>query len=258
MMITPAVRLRGLATDLCTALAFSTRLPLGCAVRAEGAAVARASWALPIAGAIVGGCGALVLVLAHVVLLLPLPAAALAVVTTMVVTGCLHEDGLADTADGFGGSPSRERKLEIMRDSRIGTYGACAVTASVLLRTSALATLAAPAVAALGLIAAHAAGRALMPVFMALMPPARRDGLAAEAGVPPATSVVVAGLLGALALALGLGPARGAVALLLLCVTFAAMARLCVRQIGGHTGDVLGALEQAGEVVVLLCAAAAR
>ena len=82
---------------------------------------------------------------------------------TLAVTGCLHEDGFADTADGLGGGATRERKLEIMRDSRIGTYGVCALTVSLLLRASALAYLADPALVAAALIAVHGAARATMP-----------------------------------------------------------------------------------------------
>ena len=88
----------------------------------------------------------------------PWVAAALAVAATLAVTGCLHEDGLADTADGFGGGDTRERKLDIMRDSRIGTYGVCALTLSILLRVSAIASLGNPIVVLWALIAAHGGG----------------------------------------------------------------------------------------------------
>ncbi len=254
----PGARVRGLATDFLIALAFSTRLPAARTLAIGGTELARASWALPLVGALVGLCGAAVYLVAHIACLQRLPGAALALAATILLTGCLHEDGLADTADGFGGGASREPKLEIMRDSRIGTYGVCALAVFLLVRASALASVAQPVHAALALVAAHAAARALLPAFMWVVPAARRDGLAADAGAPPTTSVVAAGLIGAVALGLGLGPARGAAALVLLGVTFALMARLTIRQIGGQTGDVLGALEQAGEAVVLLCAAAAR
>jgi adenosylcobinamide-GDP ribazoletransferase len=248
--------LRRLATDLKISLLFSTRLPLAHSPAITGSDVARASWALPIAGALIGLIGAAAYWLAHAAGLPPVAAAALALATTLLATGCLHEDGLADTADGFGGGTTRERKLDIMRDSRIGSYGACALILSLLLRWSALASLAEPAAVAGALIAAHASARATMPLLMCLVPQARADGLAADAGSPPRASVIAAGLLAAIALGLGLGHMAALVALVLLVSAVAFMAWLCRQQIGGQTGDVLGALEQIGEIIVLLTVAA--
>jgi len=179
----------------------------------------------------------------------------LTVLATLVVTGCLHEDGLADLADSFGAS-ARERKLEIMRDSKIGTYGVCALFMSLLLRSAALASIADSLLAAPVLVAAHMAARAGMPLFMRLVPPARADGLSVGVGTPPRASATAAVLIGIVALAVGLGPAAGVCAFALIAVAFASLAWLSVRQIGGQTGDVLGALEQIGEIVVLLVAAA--
>jgi adenosylcobinamide-GDP ribazoletransferase len=179
----------------------------------------------------------------------------LAVVASLVVTGCLHEDGLADVADSFGAS-TRERKLEIMRDSKIGTYGVCALFMSLLLRSAALASIADPALAVPALVAAHTAARASMPLFMRWVPPARDDGLSAGVGTPPRASAIIAVLIGIVALGVGLGAAAGVCALALMAAAFAALAWLSVRQIGGQTGDVLGALEQIGEIVILLVAAA--
>jgi adenosylcobinamide-GDP ribazoletransferase len=182
--------------------------------------------------------------------------ALLALATTALITGALHEDGLADTADGLGGGRTRERKLEIMRDSRIGSYGVCALILSFGLRWTALAAIANPWAVMLALCAAHAAARAGLPAFMSLVPPARRDGLAAGAGVPPGHSVAIAFAVGTLALALTLGPAKALVGLVLLSVAGLILARLAIRQIGGQTGDILGALEQVGEILILLVAAA--
>lgn len=249
-------RLRALITDVRISLLFSTRLPLAHSSAIGGADVARAGWAFPLAGAIIGLLGAAAYWLAHALGLPPLAAAGLTLAATLVATGCLHEDGLADTADGFGGGATRERKLEIMRDSRIGSYGACALILSLLLRWSALASLGEPAAVAGALIATHAAARATMPLLMWLVPQARADGLAADAGSPPRTSVVAAGLLAVMALGLGLGHMAAVVALLLLVAAMAFVAWLCRRQIGGQTGDVLGAMEQVGEIIVLSSAAA--
>lgn len=254
--MTPGEWLRDGAVDLKVSLLFSTRLPLVHAAPIGGVEIARAGWALPIAGVLVGLMGALVYWLAHRLGLAPLIAAALALAATLAVTGCLHEDGLADTADGLGGGDTRERKLEIMRDSRVGSYGACALAMSLILRISALASLADPTLVALALIAAHAGARAMMPAFMRLVPQARDDGLAADAGRPTSMRTAVAGVLGLIALALSLSPSAALIAALVLIAAAAALAWLCTRQIGGQTGDVLGTLEQTGEILILLTAAA--
>jgi adenosylcobinamide-GDP ribazoletransferase len=242
------------AAELQSSISFLTRLPFPRGKPAGGASLALAAWAFPIAGVLVGAVGALLYALVHRVGMPAWPAAALAVVATMATTGALHEDALADTADGFGGGQTREQKLDIMRDSRTGTYGVCALALSILLRVSALASLADPALVVPALIAAHAAARAVMPAFMLFVPPARRDGLSFAAGRPPGWSAAAAAVVGILVTAICLGPARAAVAAILLLIVLALMARLSLRQIGGQTGDTLGALEQAGEIVVLLVA----
>jgi cobalamin 5'-phosphate synthase/cobalamin synthase len=172
--MTPPAWLRRSGTDLAICVAFCTRLPLATSVPIEGGDVARASWALPVAGAFTGAVAAVVYWLAHRIALPPLPAAALALAAGMAITGALHEDGLADTADGFGGGKDREHKLAIMRDSRLGTYGACALAVSFMLRWSALASLAGPLAVAIALVAAHASARAALPAFLRWVPPARR------------------------------------------------------------------------------------
>jgi adenosylcobinamide-GDP ribazoletransferase len=248
--------LRGITADLKAGLLFLTRIPIAHALPIEGSDIARASWTLPLVGMLIGLAGALVYWIAFRFALPPLLGAGLALAATLAITGCLHEDGLADTLDGFGGGESRARKLEIMRDSRIGTYGACGLVLSLLLRAAALASLAGPAPVALALIASHAAARATLPAFLRLVPPARPDGLAADAGRPPRGSAATAALLGAAALAASLGAKRAAIAFILLLLAFVLMRRLCLKQIGGQTGDVAGALEQIGEIAVLLAAAA--
>ncbi len=160
MATTPGAWLNDIATDLRLGILFCTRLPLPDPGPVGSGDIARASWALPVAGALVGGIGALVYWIAFRIGLPPLPAAALALAAMLIATGALHEDGLADTADGFGGGKDREQKLAIMRDSRVGTYGACALIVSLMLRWSALVVIAAPLQVALALIAAHAAARA--------------------------------------------------------------------------------------------------
>lgn len=241
--------------DVALALLFFTRLPLP-RQDFSGMTLAGALWAAPLAGLAVGAiCGA-VLSLAGWMGLPPGPSAALALAAGLLASGALHEDGLSDTADGFGGGVSREDKLEIMRDSRIGTYGACALTCSLLLRFTALSALTDGWSAFLAPLAAHAASRALLPAFMNLLPPARSDGLAAGAGAITGNVAAVALALGGVAL-LALGPLAALIAVACLAVVFVAFWSLCLRQIGGHTGDTAGALQQLCEIAVLLVASAA-
>jgi len=242
------------ADELRVSVLFLTRLRYGPALPVDGAAISRAAWAFPIAGVLVGLVGAVVYLLAHRMGLPSWPAAALSVVATMAVTGCLHEDGLADTTDGFGGGQTRELKLEIMHDSRIGTYGVCALVLSILLRVSALASLADTALVVPALIASHSAARASLPVFMFFVPAARREGLSAAAGQPPREGVIAAAVLGILIVALCLGPVLAIAALILLVVVIALVAWLSLAQIDGQTGDVLGAVEQVSEIAILLVA----
>jgi adenosylcobinamide-GDP ribazoletransferase len=252
--MTAAGPARLIARDIAAAVLFFTRLPLRWAAPSGGAELARASWAAPVVGAGVGLAGAATYAVAHAVGLAPLVAAGLALAATLAITGALHEDGLADTADGLGGA-TPEQALAIMRDSRLGTFGGCALILSLLLRAGAVASLRDPLPVGLALVASHAAARGMIPVFMRFVRPARSDGLAAGAGTPPRGSVVLAAFLGLVALLL-VGPARAAVALLIMLVATAGLARLCRRRIGGQTGDVLGAVEQVNEIAVVLAAAA--
>src|SRR5882724_5271103 len=248
--------LRQRLTDLKLGFMFLTRLPLAHDVPVAKGELAQALWTAPLVGIVVGLAGAITFSVAlafHVPLL---PAAVLALAVTTIMTGALHEDGLADVADGFGGGATRERKLDIMRDSRIGTYGVCALILSFMLRVLAIAELGDNAAVLPALIAAHAGGRACIPVFMQIVPPARADGLSADAGAPSSAVSLAAALIGAMALVACLGIKAAIVALLLLVAVGVFIAWLCWRQIQGQTGDVLGALEQAGEMIVLLVAAA--
>lgn len=240
--------------ELKACIVFCTRLPLLRATPIAGGALAKATWAFPIAELVVGIVGAVVYALAHRLGLPSGPAAALAIAATMLVTGCLHEDGLADTADGFGGGHTREQKLAIMRDSHIGAYGVCALTISLFLRAGALVSLPSAHAVVWALIASHAGARAMMPVLMFLLPPARSDGLSHDAGKPPGEAVAAAAVIGFVVLALCLHPGHAIATLILLAVIVALMAWLSRRQIEGQTGDVLGALEQASEIAILLVA----
>ncbi len=247
----------GFAADFTAALGFFTCIPVA-APAGAGWPLAGAVWAFPLVGAGIGAVAALVYLAGQLVRLGDWPSALLAVLAGMLLTGALHEDGLADAADGIFGGRDRDRRLAIMRDSRHGTFAVLALVLSVGLRAAALAQIGQAVFAGLALIAAHTASRALLPAAMWLMPSARAQGLGAEAGRPlPAR--IGAGLLIALAIAAAaLGPVTG-----LLAVTVAAAAatlagRLAQQRVGGYTGDVLGALQQCAEIAILLTAVASR
>jgi adenosylcobinamide-GDP ribazoletransferase len=242
--------------DVLTALAFLTRLPLP-EPEADGALdLARATRAMPLVGAAIGLCGGAVYWLSGALGLTPAIAGLLAVAATILVTGALHEDGLADTADGLFGGAEPARRLEIMRDSRTGAYGALALIFSVGLRAAALAAIGAPGPAVAALIAAHALARALPSAVMAWVPLARDDGLAAGAGQPEFEHAWTALGIGAAIAMLFLGFGAGLVAMLVAGLVGFAVIRLARARIGGYTGDILGAIEQLGEIAILLTAAA--
>jgi adenosylcobinamide-GDP ribazoletransferase len=252
-----AEQIERIVTDIRTAVSLSTILPVGPSKPIDPGEIARASWALPVAGLAVGLAGAIAYAITRKLGLPTDPAAALALVATILASGAIHEDGLADTLDGFGGGKSREQKLEIMRDSRIGTYGACALVLSLIARWSALATIADPASVTAALLVAHAVARAQLPVFMWLIPPARPDGLSAGAGQALPQSALIAAGIGFLCLVFGLGFAKAILGLFLSSLVGLGWAWFATRQVGGQTGDILGALEQLGEIAILLMASAA-
>ena len=242
------------------ACVFLTRLPVRWPEAPAGepdgmAALARALRCAPLVGVLVGAAGALALWLAAAVGTPPLAAAGIALAVTFAVTGGLHEDGLADVADGFGGGADAAGKLAIMRDSRVGSYGVAAIGFSLILRAGALTTLVTVPGGALALIGAHALGRAAMLPVMRGLRPARADGLGHGAGRPSRAVSGTALALGALGALLTLGPVAGAAALAVSAIAAALLARLAARQVRGYTGDVLGAVEQTVETVALLTAA---
>jgi adenosylcobinamide-GDP ribazoletransferase len=233
-------------------LSFFTRLPLP-HLDLEGRNLAQAIWAAPIAGWAVALVGGVVFGVAHWLGLAAGPAAAVTLAATALATGLLHEDGLSDTADGFGGGGTRELALEIMRDSRIGAFGACAIGLSLLLRWSALAELAGAGAVLIGLIAAHGVSRGILPAFMHLTPPARADGLSAGAGKVKAPVALAALVFGAIPL-LAFGFGGLSVAAIALVLAFLVFREMCIRIVGGQTGDTVGAMQQIAEISTLLVA----
>jgi adenosylcobinamide-GDP ribazoletransferase len=245
----PAARLAAVVDPILAALMLLTRLPVRVARPMAPAAFARAYGWFPAVGALVGAVGGLVLWGAGGAVP-PLAAALLAVAAQVLLTGGLHEDGLADVADGFGGGRDRERRLAIMRDSRIGTYGALALVLGVGLRVALLAPLAGTAEAVWTLAAVGALSRAPLGTMARAMPPARTDGLAVSQGRPSGLVALAAAALG-IAIAAACvpgwpGAAAGAAA------GAGAVALLALRRIGGVTGDVHGAAQQVAAVGALV------
>jgi adenosylcobinamide-GDP ribazoletransferase len=200
-------RLGPRARDIAAALRFFTRLPLS---PDEGTPfdIDRIAWAAPVAGVAVGLVGSLVLAITQGLGLPALFSATLATATLVAATGALHEDGVADVADGFGGGATRARKLHIMRDSRIGAYGAVALTLALILRVGALA-------AALKAGFWFAAGALILVAALGLF----------ATGIGRALAAAAASAIGGVA-----------------------MTALASRAIGGQTGDVAGAAQQWAEI----------
>lgn len=252
-----------IAVDLARCLRFYSRLPVP-ALPWEGAPHAlpdfpRLARVLPLAGVMLGLLPALSMAAALRLGLGPWLAAALSVAVMTVITGAFHEDGLADTADSFGGA-TRERRLDIMRDSRIGSFGAAALILAFALRIGVLAELISrapvPAVAmTILLVAAVCRTAGLMPLVF--LPPARLEGASYAVGQPPpgafwfaaALAAVVAASLGALG---HLPPYGVALMLLLSGLTGYGMTRLAARHIQGQTGDIAGATQQLAEVAAMI------
>jgi adenosylcobinamide-GDP ribazoletransferase len=247
--------LTGWWRDFAHAATFLTRIPFHVEDDIGARPLAAAARGFPIAGLVVGVVGAVALMTASALGLPNLAAALIAIAATAVVTGGLHEDGLADTIDGVLGGHNREETLTIMRDSRIGAFGTLALIFVIALKVSALEALDTGSAAA-ALIGAEVAGRAVLPAILFHSAPARGNGLSFQAGTPTREGMVLALLLGAVLVLLMLGIVPGVVAILVAAGLTALIIRAADARLGGHTGDVLGAAEQIVATAVLLVAAA--
>ena len=217
--------------------------------------IGRAVRAFPLIGIIIGLIAGIAFGLASGLGLPDLVAALIAVAISALLTGALHEDGLADTADGFGGGRSKKDKLALMRDSRIGAYGVLALLLVIAIKVGAISDFDTVGETMCALIAAAAASRAAMPALMCWMTPARVDGLSAAAGRPPRNHVIT-GIIIAIIISLILLNWTGLVALIAAAAGTLLVASIAQRQISGQTGDVLGATQQISELFFLLALAA--
>lgn len=236
------------------AVRFFTRLPVPAWVGHSPEALNHSARYFPLVGLVVGLIGALTFAFASFFFPKTL-AVLLAMAATLLVTGAFHEDGWADMVDGFGGGWTRERTLEIMKDSSIGSYGTIALVLMLLGKFMALVELDMLLVAP-ALIAGHALSRLCATGLLRFLDYAREEGKAK----PLATrlsrgELALAAVFGLVALAL-LPPAAALAGLVFAVAATAFLARKFARRLGGYTGDCLGATQQLAELAFyfgLLC-----
>src|SRR6476659_9437499 len=233
--------------ELGAAFALLTRLPVSRLSLPRVTVPSDAVWAYPIAGA----AGGAIYWITHSLSCPPALAALCALVAMVFATGAMHEDGLADFADGLAGN-TKERSLSIMRDHQIGTYGVVALVLSLAMRATAIALIAEPRAVMAALIAADAASRLSALLLMAALPPARRDGLSASVGSPSAGLTAIA--LGLTFIVARLLLPFGTALLLILSAIVSAvvLGRVALQRLRGQTGDVLGASSQVCECLALI------
>lgn len=239
--------------DIAAATGLLSRLPLPVDPEAAQARGARAAWAYPLAGIAVA---VIACVIGEAALRAGLPealAAGLVLATVVIVTGAMHEDGLADSADGLWGGWDKVRRLEIMKDSHIGAYGVLALVLSLGLRWGALAVIMQSGAMWPVLIGAAALSRAGMVGVMHALPNARAGGLSQSVGRPSSTTALIAA---GLAVAIWLLVYTALWPLVAAVVAAVACALVARAKIGGQTGDILGATQQITEIAVLLVVAA--
>lgn len=237
------------------AFALLTRLPVGLIPVPWTRELRRAAWAYPLVGAAIGLIGGLTYSVTRGLGVPPALAAIFATMAMILATGGLHEDGLVDAADGLGGK-SPEDRLAIMRDHRIGTYGAIALVLSLGIRIGAVAILAEPSLVISALIASGAASRGSATALMAIVRHARDDGLSRSVGLASQQDALIAiALVFAIAwFALSFGTAFSIVVITLGVTTIVGL--LAQARLGGQTGDVLGASCQLAECAGLTLIAA--
>lgn len=240
------------ADDLVSGFGLLSRLPLP----ERPFTGARSVWVWPLVGAVIGVAAGLTAMAGLWADLPPGVTAAAVMAVTTLLTGAMHEDGLADSADGLFGGWTPERRLEIMKDSRIGSYGMLALLITGLARWSALTVLVtSPAPMAI-LIAAGALSRAPMAVMMMWMPNARQGGLSAGTGRPSLSRTSLCCAVSFTVALIALGP-EALPLILAAALPAVVMARLAQKRIGGQTGDILGATQHLAETAILITATSA-
>ena len=242
------------AWDIPLALVLLTRLPVPRLPEKAFARQADSAWAFPVVGLVVGLLACAIGWVSIAVGLPAMVAAVLVSATLVISTGAMHEDGLADTADGLWGGFTRERRLEIMKDSHIGAYGVLTLIFTQLMRVALIAALLSAGTYG-AVLAACIVSRAFMPVLMGALPNARNGGLSHSVGAPRRATVAV-GLALAIVCAALLAGAGTTLPVILAAVSAAVLAWVAKAKIGGQTGDILGATQQLAELAFLTTAVA--
>ncbi|CAN5442344.1 adenosylcobinamide-GDP ribazoletransferase [soil metagenome] len=253
---------RAWLADAIASIGFLTRIPVHDLLPDPHPPLARSMRGFPLAGLLIGVIGAVAFALCGILHVPLLVTASISLGAMLLATGALHADGLADMADGFGGGASCERKLEIMRDTHIGSFGVVVLVLVLLTEVASLAAIngpdrfAAPAV----IVASAILSRTAMVWLMHTLPPARTDGLSAAAGRPSSDTVLAAlilgGVLAGLLLLIAGGMMTAAFAIAACALAALAVRALAQQQIGGQTGDVCGATQMICEAATLAATAA--
>jgi adenosylcobinamide-GDP ribazoletransferase len=236
------------------ALQFFTRLPIPAWVGFEASWLQHASRYFPLVGGVVAAIAAAVYAAAALVVPAPV-AAVLSTAASIYMTGAFHEDGFADTCDGLGGGTTKERALEIMKDSRVGAYGAIGIVCMLATKLSALALLP-PHLAVAALFVAHPVSRLAATALIWKLDYVRGEGKAKPlaqqmTGMEFAIAALTCALPAAGVLAAGwMTPAALSAAVLAAAAAALWLGRLFVRRLGGYTGDCLGAVQQLAEALV--------
>ena len=240
--------------DILLALTFFTRIPIHFTVKYHRTLM-QACWCFPLIGASIGLVGGTFL---YLLLIIQIPVAISAVITIcfiIVLTGALHEDGLADTVDGLGGGEDKKSKIEKMRDSRIGSYGVLAILLLTLIKLNAIISLATEKpyeIAILSIICAHSLSRFSIIVIPYFSIPASNEGLARYAGKPATLGFIGSFLLTSILILILLPFDQAILSAVLAILVAGAVGLLANFQIKGYTGDILGAAQQVSEVTVLV------
>ena len=231
---------------------FLTRLPFRASNEVCVGDLRAASWSFPIIGLLIGLLSSAIFFLATHINLNPFVSGMLCVAFGCIVSGGLHEDGLADTCDGLLGGKDAQSKLDIMRDSSIGGYGAIALIFSVGIRCLILGGLSEPEVVMVALIVGSSFSRSLLPFVTVAFRHARSEGLAVHWGRCSLKRASISFLIGAFIFLMCFGIFETVLVLMVVLFVSGGFLVIACSQIGGYSGDILGACQQISEITVLL------
>jgi adenosylcobinamide-GDP ribazoletransferase len=237
--------------DIPAAAGLLTRVPVTVNTDLAGKRGPLAAWAYPLVGVKIGVAVMIVGIIATWLTIAPQITAALILTTSVILTGAMHEDGLADSADGLWGGWDKTKRLEIMKDSRTGAYGVLALVLSMLIRWTAITAILQTDQWIAALIATAMLSRAAMVALMTGLRNARSDGLSQAVGRPKPITAWLAIGVATLGSVIALGLTAGTL-VIVAGVTASLWAGIAHRKIGGQTGDILGATQQLTEIALLI------